>query len=258
CGERKGGGFVGQITANSFMKREFGKKLIEDYFANKVELTHIIDTSGAYIPGHGTPTVILAGRNQIADQEKPIRAVLGVRGEPGAPDDPAKGLVWTTIVEQVGRPGSESAWVSVEDAVRERFASAPWSVGGGGTGELQQVVEENAPGNLGDRSQSIGITSVTGEDDLFLLPRGGCAARLKVEQTRPMVTGDVIRDYELAPDFDAIWVYGPGFETLDFDRLGLSVRILQPYRVAISQRKRFGVPMLQRGMKWHEWQEIYP
>src|SRR6185437_1613303 len=33
-GERKGAGFVGQITANSFMKREFGKKLIEDYFAN--------------------------------------------------------------------------------------------------------------------------------------------------------------------------------------------------------------------------------
>ena len=26
------GGFTGQITANSFMKREFGKKLIEEYF----------------------------------------------------------------------------------------------------------------------------------------------------------------------------------------------------------------------------------
>ncbi len=25
------GGFTGQITANSFMKREFGKKLIEEY-----------------------------------------------------------------------------------------------------------------------------------------------------------------------------------------------------------------------------------
>ncbi len=59
----KASGYVGQITANSFMKREFGKKLIEEYFA-KVDLTHVIDTSGAYIPGHGTPTVILFGRNR--------------------------------------------------------------------------------------------------------------------------------------------------------------------------------------------------
>ena len=44
------------ITANSFMKREFGKKLIEEFFP-RVDLTHVIDTSGAYIPGHGTPTV---------------------------------------------------------------------------------------------------------------------------------------------------------------------------------------------------------
>ncbi len=55
------------ITANSFMKREFGKKLVEEFFAD-VDLTHVIDTSGAYIPGHGTPTVILlaatAGRSR--------------------------------------------------------------------------------------------------------------------------------------------------------------------------------------------------
>ena len=55
-GEDDGGcGYVGMITANSFMKREFGKKLIEEFFP-KIDLTHVIDTSGAYIPGHGTPT----------------------------------------------------------------------------------------------------------------------------------------------------------------------------------------------------------
>ncbi len=53
----------GMITANSFMKREFGKKLIEE-FLPRLDLTHVIDTSGAYIPGHGTPTVILFGRNR--------------------------------------------------------------------------------------------------------------------------------------------------------------------------------------------------
>ena len=48
-------GWVGQITSNSFMKREFGSKLIEEFLPT-VELRTVIDTSGAYIPGHGTPT----------------------------------------------------------------------------------------------------------------------------------------------------------------------------------------------------------
>jgi SAM-dependent methyltransferase len=33
-------------------------------FLPRVDLTHVIATSGAYIPGHGTPTVILFGRNR--------------------------------------------------------------------------------------------------------------------------------------------------------------------------------------------------
>ena len=63
-------GYVGQITSNSFMKREFGKKLIEEYLA-AIDLTLIVDTSGAYIPGHGTPTVILVGRNRELPSRRP-------------------------------------------------------------------------------------------------------------------------------------------------------------------------------------------
>ena len=76
-------GWVGQITSNSFMKREFGTKLIEDFLAHQ-DLRLVADTSGAYIPGHGTPTVIIVGRNQ-RPVGPTVRAVLGVRGEPGRP-----------------------------------------------------------------------------------------------------------------------------------------------------------------------------
>src|SRR4029453_5305442 len=44
----QGAGFVGRITAKSFMNREFGKKMIEQLFALWINLTHVIDTSGAY------------------------------------------------------------------------------------------------------------------------------------------------------------------------------------------------------------------
>jgi hypothetical protein len=90
-------GYVGMITANSFMKREFGKKLIEEFFP-RVDLTHVIDTSGAYIPGHGTPTVILFGQHRLP-LSREVRAVLGIRGEPTTPEDASQGKVWRSIVD---------------------------------------------------------------------------------------------------------------------------------------------------------------
>jgi type I restriction-modification system DNA methylase subunit len=97
----KPGGVIAQLTANSFMKREFGRRFIEEYLP-QVDLTWVIDTSGCYIPGHGTPTVILVHHAQPPQGD----TVRGNRGEPRVPDDPARGLVWR----------------AVEEAVRERLA----------------------------------------------------------------------------------------------------------------------------------------
>ena len=127
------------ITANSFMKREFGKKLIEEFFPT-VDLTHVIDTSGAYIPGHGTPTVILFGRNRrpVGDE---VRAVLGIRGEPSTPDDPAQGLVWRSIVDHLDNGQAQNEFVSVTDVPRATFGKHPWSIGGGGAAELKEQLD---------------------------------------------------------------------------------------------------------------------
>jgi hypothetical protein len=62
------------------MKREFGSKLIEQVLP-RLDLTHVVDTSGAYIPGHGTPTVILFGRHR-APVGDVVRTVMGIKGEP--------------------------------------------------------------------------------------------------------------------------------------------------------------------------------
>ena len=68
------------ITANSFMKREFGKTLIERHL-ERLDLTHVIDTAGAYIPNHGTPTVILFARHRESVRGRAVRMVMGIRGE---------------------------------------------------------------------------------------------------------------------------------------------------------------------------------
>jgi hypothetical protein len=56
------GGYVGQWTPSSFTRRGFGEKLIEEFLPS-VGLTHVIDTSGVFVPSHRTPTLILIGRN---------------------------------------------------------------------------------------------------------------------------------------------------------------------------------------------------
>ena len=98
-------GFIGQITANSFMKREFGKKLIERYLATHVELSHVIDTSGADITGHSIATVILVGRRKAPKTLK-LRVVMGIIGERAEFGDPPGGSVWAEIVKDIDRPGS--------------------------------------------------------------------------------------------------------------------------------------------------------
>lgn len=122
-------GWLGAIVSNAFMKREFGSKLVEE-FLPKWDLTHVLDTSGAYIPGHGTPTVMLLmrGRKPLGET---VRAVMGIRGEPTPPEDPATGLVWTEIVGLVDRTDGKGSFVSVSNVERERFAKHPWSLGGG-------------------------------------------------------------------------------------------------------------------------------
>jgi hypothetical protein len=90
------------ITANSFMKREFGKKLIEQFLPT-VNLGLVINTSGAYIPGHGTPTVLLFGSHEPA-QGTEVDTVLASRGEPSTPQDTEQGLVWRSIAGHWSEP----------------------------------------------------------------------------------------------------------------------------------------------------------
>jgi hypothetical protein len=106
-------GYVGLIVANSFMKREFGKKRIDEVLS-RLDVTHVVDCSGAYISGHGTPTAILFGRHH-GPVASVVRTVRGIRGEPATPSDPATGLVWSAIVAQTDLHGSTSTFVSVED-----------------------------------------------------------------------------------------------------------------------------------------------
>jgi len=248
---REPAGFTGQITSNSFMKREFGKKLIEEHIP-RWDLTHVLDTGGAYIPGHGTPTVIIFGRNA-----KPfattLRAVMGIKGEPSTPDDPAKGRVWSAILDQVDRPGSESDFVSAADLERQHFHVYPWSVGGGRAGELKRAIESCPSRKLVEYSSSIGFASFPGQDEIFIAPRETLLRkRVPSSFVKKLITGEIIRDWEVYEGDFACAPYDLSFRLVGLDQSWSSYLWL--YRTTLRNIVSFGgATRDDLGADWWGW-----
>jgi hypothetical protein len=245
-------GFVGLITTNSFMKREFGSKLIEQVLP-RLDLSHVVDTSGAYIPGHGTPTVILFGRHR-APVGDGVRTVMGIKGEPSTPDDPARGLVWSAIVGQIDRAGSESEFVSVADTPRATFTKHPWSIGGGGAADLKDTIEESRSA-LASVSDSVGITCFTLEDDVFVNPPAMFRRKgLSHESLRGMVSGEELRDWAQGPGDAALFPYDTDFAPLNLPGMPAEHAYMWSYRTCLANNKMFGKQTkVETGLQWWEY-----
>jgi hypothetical protein len=250
-------GWVGQITASSFMKREFGRKLIEEFLPT-VDLREIVDASGAHIPGHGTPTVILVGRRRRSAKREDVRAVLGVRGEPGTPEDPAKGVVWTSITQQIDRPNTTTPYVTVTDLPRERLGRHPWALTGGGALDLMEELRGRGREHdrMGGHVQEIGFGAVTREDDAYMVGVGALRRhRIPATQQKELVEGDVIRDWALHSPITSIWPYVEG--SLERSASRSVIKCLWPFRRILSDRVAYGKTQLERGLTWYEYSMFF-
>jgi len=250
-------GFVGLITANSFMKREFGSKLIEQVLP-RLDLTHVVDTSGAFIPGHGTPTVILFGRHRPPVDEG-VRTVMGIKGEPSAPNDPAHGLVWSAIVGQIDQAGSESDFVSVADTPRAMFAKHPWSIGGGGAADVKELIEDTRS-PLSQLAESIGFASFTGTDEVFSAPASAFRRKGFPEETvRSFVLGDSVRDYQSGSNDFAFVPYREDLSPIALEPGSPWGRAMWLYRASLEGVVSFaGKTRKECGDQWWTWYRWVP
>jgi hypothetical protein len=249
--ERQAAGFVGLIVANSFLKREFGKKLIERVLP-RLDLTHVVDCSGAPMPGNGTPTVILFARNRppVASM---VRTVRGIRGEPPGLQDYARGQVWSAIVAQTDLEHSDSPFISTEDTPRDTLNAHPWNMGGGGASEVQEAIEEGCV-TVASQGATVGFYAITGEDDVYLLPASN-TLRTRYPQTVYAV-GDEVRDYRHVPSTRIIFPYRQErgrFEVRDLcDPVDLG-RWVWASRTTLRARLMFGKTPEQAGQEWWEY-----
>ena len=123
-------GFVGLLVSNSFMKRDFGRTLIED-FLSEIDLTHVLDTSGVFIPGQwhadGSPIGPGAAFSPVG---RVVRRPRHPRGERATMLTRLTALSGPRSPAQIDEPGSESEWIQVNDIDRQRFTRHPWSLAG--------------------------------------------------------------------------------------------------------------------------------
>lgn len=255
AGQERPAGWIGQITSNSFMKREFGSKLIEKFLPT-VDLKAVIDTSGAYIPGHGTPTVIIVGRNQKPSTGT-VRAVLGIRGEPGRPDDPAKGLVWTSITDHIADLGFENTYISVVDLERKVLRGHPWSLSGGGAIHVMESIERSSHAKLEDQILRVGFQAMSHADEEFTRPTAWKNRNKCDGNFWPLLgIGTDVRDFRAVfpnvtwfPYTDGQLDPGP---SADQEALRL-----WSFRATLESRATFGGQTYKSaGRVWYEWHQV--
>ena len=249
-------GWTGQITSNSFMKREFGSKLIEEYLVRQ-DLRAVIDSEGAWIPGHnsdGTPTVIIIGKHQRPSSQT-VRAVLskGLRESREASAN-GSGPYWRSLVENFGSAHFDNDWITIIDQERDRFATHPWSLSGGGVSEVANRIEESSKASLGQRiSGQIGGAIRAGADEAFMRPLGWRPRNEKIlAALRPFVMGDNLRDWVSTLDTQLIFPYEYGTKKVIDDGIRNE---LWPWRATLVSRSTFQGNMADAGLSWWEYMQ---
>ena len=247
-------GYVGLITANSFMKREFGPKLVKEVLP-RFDMTHMLDTSGAYVPGHGTPTVILLGRSRLPTDDS-VRAVLGIRGEPSTPVDAAKGKVWISICAAVDQAGFENKFVSSSDMPRDKFNRHPWRIGGGGAAELSDLLDERFLARI-PRGSVVSGTGRTSADDAFVMPSAlPWRQSLDDKAFGLLVEGDMIKDWNLTAT-DVIFTPYSDLGLISSAQIPSAIRWLWPTRTTLGSRVTFGrTTYAEEGRPWWGWHQV--
>jgi hypothetical protein len=245
-------GFVGKITSNSFMRREFGAVLVERVLQD-LDVTHLIDASGAYLPGHGTPTVLVFGRAR-RPMLSTLRLVDGLCGEPSQPPDPAQGLAWRALVAVVDDVDRGSTFARASDVPRDDLAHHPMSIGAG----RLLLREFAALPTVGSLHADLGYTGQTNLDDAMVRTspawrRAGVADAHVSE----VAVGDHVRDWDVASGPVAWFPYSAQSGLLDPDELGKSLRGMWPWRTNGYARRTFNkVSYREDGRTSYEWHQV--
>jgi hypothetical protein len=248
------GGSVGAIISNAFTKRDSGKALIEVVLP-KHDIHKVIDTSGCYLPGHGTPTLLIFGRNRQPAPDSVVVSVLGKRGEQEVPAEPSVAPVWSEIVRHHNSIGWDGPHVSVEVTTRQQMEAHPWTLAGGGARDFVAHMGTRTTIRLSDVAAVMGAGAVTRADDVFVLARRWLD--MPSATLTPYVTGSHVRDWEIVTHLRIAFPY-EGNHTLEPSLIGEFYRLAWHHRTFLWLRRGKGFKTkLEQGGQFYEYSMFY-
>jgi len=251
------GGQVGLITSNAFANRLFGKKLIEEVLS-KYDLGAVVDLSGAYIPGHGTPTLLLFACNQ-PPSDKTVLLFSNMKGEPGTPGDPTRGQVWQSVLRGYTEgDGYRSEFIDVAARPRELLKCHPWQFGGPATRLLERVTAKAACPLEHLLETSVGFSVIISLDDVYLHPADSLRRfGIRSGHFRPILAGVDIRDWKALATTQAIYPYHDDFSLVKFEDDSPERGFLDLYQTHLEQRPTFGGSTFKiDGRPWYEYHQF--
>ena len=254
-------GFVGVIIDNQFMKRDFGVPFIEKVLKS-LDLSLIVDSSQAFIPHHGTATAILLGANRRPSAPI-VPVVRSKRREPGTPDVPHEGKVWTGILEAAGAAAGatafENEYVALAHMERKKLDKHPWVLGGGGAAELAALLESSAATTLGAQFPTSGRVAHTGADGAYAVD-GAVLRRAGVpdQYIADFVEGDRVRDWALTTPSQIVFPYEEDLSQVPEQPNHPAIRWLWPFRAMLWERREPQGTHREIGFSWHQYSRFHP
>ena len=246
---------IGIIESNAFANRLMGKKLIEEVLPEN-DLESVVDLSAAYIPGHGTPTLIIFTRKS-APSSRGVLLVSDRKAESAIPSDPSQGRVWQSILTGfVAGPGYTDDYVEVTTRPKTTFSKHPWEFGGAASLLVEKL--QSSSTTLSEWIDVIGAACVTRADDVFVSTAGHwrrCHFPAKYQIN--MVSGEDIRDWRIAPEEVGVFPYTPDLEAIDVEQHPELRAYLGRYRSLLENRIAYGKTQLEHGLKWSEYNMLF-
>lgn len=204
-----------------------------------LDLTHVINCDGIGIPGHGTPTAILFGRNR-APVGSVVRTVATIKGDPPGLEDSGAGPTWAAILANTDLPGFSNDYVSVSDMLREELGRHPWCIIGKTARILKETIETACRITLGSRVTSIGFYQDTHADEVFVQPTR-FFTRLGISSlSRVQIRGDDCRDWGATSEESILFPYDAELKQLPSLPIQSSLGWFQDLRTTLWNRSTFG------------------
>ena len=250
-------GWVGQITSNAFMKRDYGQKVVENYLKN-IDIHSIIDSEGAWIPGHnsdGTPTVIIVGRNR-----KPVSPTVLTVQSNGLRETRAviHSDYWQSIVDNIDSVDYSNKWITVQKMDRSTFYTHPWTIAGDGANELAARIDLHRSSLLGSLVERIGFFGVIGADEAFCIPETLYSNRRYTDTIyASLIQGKDIRDHCASSQARVFFPYTDSHSLENLDSFSKELRPFWGLRTSLGNRTAFsGKTYFEEGRPWFAWHQL--